>query len=165
MLDQVDRKILKLLQQDGRISNVDLASKVNLSSPAIHARVRRMEKEGIIKHYMAVLDQEKIGFELTCFISASIQLHQTKSLHAFREHVKKIPEVLECHKVTGEFDYLMKVVVQDRKALRDLIEKLTNIPTVSQLNTRLVVDEVKATAALPLDDDAELYLRNKQSKE
>jgi Lrp/AsnC family leucine-responsive transcriptional regulator len=142
---------LRELQRDGRISNVELARRINLSPPATHARVRRLEEEGAVRAYVALLDQERVGYEMTCFISVSLQLHQHEHLTAFHAAVDEIPEVLECYHVTGEFDYLLKVVIRSRQDLQRLIvHRLTPLPGVARIHTSLVLGEVKATTVLPL---------------
>ena len=152
VLDDLDTAILRELQIDGRISNVDLARRVNLSPPATHARVKRLEQEGYIRAYAVVLDREKAGFDLLCFIHISMQLHQIEQVERFREAIRLMPEVLECHHLTGEYDYLLKVVVRNRKDLeRFVVGQLTPMPGVARIHTSLVFTEVKATTALPLE--------------
>ena len=150
-LDEIDRDILQILQVDGRISNVDLAKRVNLSPPATHARVRRLEEQGYIRQYAALLDPAKIGYDMLCFVRVSLQLHQSQPVERFSEAIQKMPEVLECHHITGEYDYLLKVAVRNRKDLeRFAVERLTPISGVARINTSLVLSEVKSTTALPI---------------
>lgn len=152
MLDDVDKRLLRSLQADGRLSNVELARAVHLSPPATHARLRRLENEGCIRQYAAVLDREKTGFDLLCFIHVSLQMHQLEQVEKFREATRQMPEVLECHHITGEYDYLLKVALRNRKDLeRFLVDRLTPIPGVGRIHTSLVLTEVKATMALPLE--------------
>jgi Lrp/AsnC family transcriptional regulator, leucine-responsive regulatory protein len=152
MLDKVDKSLLRALQADGRLSNVELARKISLSPPATHARLRRLEKDGYIRQYTAVVDREKAGYDLLCFIHISLQMHQVTQVEKFREATRKMPEVLECHHITGEYDYLLKVVLRNRKDLeRFVVDKLTPIPGVARIHTSLVLVEVKATMALPLE--------------
>ena len=152
MLDKVDKSMLRALQADGRLSNVELARKISLSPPAAHARLRRLEKDGYIRQYTAVVDREKAGYDLLCFIHISLQMHQVTQVEKFREATRKMPEVLECHHITGEYDDLLKVVLRNRKDLeRFVVDKLTPIPGVARIHTSLVLVEVKATMALPLE--------------
>ena len=154
MLDTVDSAILRILQHDGRISNAELAKRISLSPPATHARVRRLSDAGYIAGYAAILDKEKLGYDLTCFVSVSLQLHRVEGLEEFRASVLNFPEVLECHHVTGDFDFLLKVVVRNRKDLeRFVLQELTPVPGVARINTSLVLSEVKSTTALPIIDD------------
>ncbi len=152
MPDNVDKAILHALQNDGRLSNVELARKVNLSPPATHARLRKLEKDGTIRQYTAVVDREKAGYDLLCFIHISLQMHQLEQVDKFRKLIRQMPEVLECHHITGEYDYLLKVALHNRKDLeRFVVDRLTPIPGVSRIHTSLVFTEVKSTTALPLE--------------
>jgi DNA-binding Lrp family transcriptional regulator len=151
-LDDTDRAILRELQADGRISNLDLARRIDLSPPATHARVRRLEAAGLIRGYAAVVDRELAGFDLLCFVSIGMQVHQYQHIERFRSLVREMPEVLECHHLTGEYDYLLKVALRDRRDLeRFAIEKLTPIPGVARIHTSLVLSEVKGSGPLPVD--------------
>lgn len=150
-LDDVDKAILEALQNDGRISNAELARRVNLSPPATHARVRRLEQRGYIDRYVTLLDREKAGFDMLCFVRVSLARHQPEEVDRFRAFVLKMPEVLECYHVTGDFDYMLKVVIHNRKDLeRFLVARLTSIPGVARVYTSLVLNEVKSTTVLPL---------------
>jgi len=152
MLDHVDKSLLRALQADGRLSNVELARKINLSPPATHSRLRRLEKDGYIRQYTAVVDREKAGYDLLCFIHISLQMHQVTQVEKFREATRKMPEVLECHHITGEYDYLLKVALRNRKDLESfVVGKITPIPGVARIHTSLVLVEVKSTMALPLE--------------
>ena len=152
MLDNVDKSLLRALQADGRLSNVELARKISLSPPATHTRLRRLEKDGYIRQYTAVVDREKAGYDLLCFLHISLQMHQVTQVEKFREATRKMPEVLECHHITGEYDYLLKVVLRNRKDLeRFVVDKITPIPGVARIHTSLVFTEVKSTMALPLE--------------
>ncbi len=151
-MDDFDLTILEKLQENGRISNAELSRQLNLSQPAIHNRIKRLERQGYIQKYVAVLDRELIGYDLLCFVHISIQLHQLQQIEAFRETIHQLPQVLECHHVTGEFDYLLKIVTRNRKDLeRFVIDKLTPIPGVARIQTSLVFREVKSTTAYPLE--------------
>ncbi|HEU5013444.1 MAG TPA: Lrp/AsnC family transcriptional regulator, partial [Roseiflexaceae bacterium] len=112
-LDDKDRAILNLLQREGRISNADLARRVGLSQPATFARVRRLEQDGYICGYAAQLNREKLGYGMMCYVHVSQQLHQRRELEKLREALLDMPEVLECVFVTGEFDFLLKVVLRN----------------------------------------------------
>ena len=150
-LDDLDKALLREVQADGRISNVELARRVNLSPPAVHARVRRLEEQGYIRQYVALLDREKAGYDMLCFISISLQLHQTEEVNRVRKLVQEMPEVLECHHVTGEYDYLLKVVIRNRQDLeRFVMKRLTPIPGLARIHTSLVLSEVKSSTILPM---------------
>jgi Lrp/AsnC family leucine-responsive transcriptional regulator len=150
-LDELDSLILTLLQVDGSLSNIDLARRINLSPPATHARVRRLEQAGYIQGRTVLVDRELVGFDLLCFIQVSMQVHQLEQVERFREAVRKMPEVLECHHITGEYDYLLKVVLHNRKDLeRFVVDKLTPTLGVGRIHTSLVLTEVKSTTQLPI---------------
>lgn len=156
LLDELDRAILRIVQQDGRISNLDLARQINLSPPATLARVRRLETAGFITGYAALLGRERLGYDMVCFISVTLQIHQLDQVERFRQMVQAIPQVLECHHVTGEYDYLLKVVVQNRKDLEHFVmEVLTPISGVARIHTSIVLNEVKHTTVLPVLDSAD----------
>jgi Lrp/AsnC family transcriptional regulator, leucine-responsive regulatory protein len=150
-LDDLDRAILRLLQTDGRTSNVELARRINLSPPATLARVKSLEERGYIRQYTALLEPEMLGFELLCFVHIGLQLHQPEQVNSVREAIRDIPQVLECHHVTGEYDYLLKVVARGRKDLEKFIlEQLTPIKGIARIHTSLVLTEVKSTTVLPV---------------
>lgn len=150
-LDTQDIAILRELQA-GSVSNVELSRRVNLSAPATHARVKRLEQEGFIRNYVALLDREKIGYDLLCFITVTLRMHKPDELADFIKTVNRLPEVLECFQVTGDYDYILKVAVRNRHDLqRFLMDGLTPLPAVERLHTRVVLTEVKQTTALPLE--------------
>ena len=141
-----------MLQGNGRISNADLARRINLSPPATHARLKRLEQQGYIHHYVALLDRAKMGYDMLCFVNISLQIHQPEQVARFRAAVHEMPEVLECHHVTGEFDYLLKIAVRNRQELeRFIMNRLTPVPGIARIYTSLVLTEVKGTTALPVE--------------
>ncbi len=150
-LDDVDRDIVRRLQADGRISNLDLSRAIGLSPAATHARVRRLEERGVITGYAARVDAELAGFDLLCLVSIGIGLHQQDAVARVRKALSELPEVLECHHLTGQFDYQIKVVLRDRRALeRFVVDKLTPLPGIARIQTSVVLSTVKDTPALPL---------------
>jgi DNA-binding Lrp family transcriptional regulator len=154
-LDDLDQATLRELQMDARISNLELSRRIDLSPPATHARVRRLEASGIIRGRVALLDRERAGFDLLVFVSISMQVHQYQQIERFRAQIVAMPEVLECHHLTGEYDYLLKVVLRNRRDLeRFVVEKLSPIPGIARIHSSLVLSEVKMTTALPIDQSA-----------
>ena len=150
-MDEVDISILEILQADARISNVELARRVNLSAPATLTRVRRLEEEGLIDAHVTLINRRAAGYDMLCFVSVSLQLHDIEQVTGFREAVGQIPEVLECHHVTGDYDYLLKIVAHNTQDLENfLLRKLTPIPGVARIHTSLVLNEVKSTTVIPL---------------
>jgi len=150
-LDETDLAILRELQADGRISNVELAQRINLSPPATHTRLKRLQERGTIRQYVALVNQEQLGYDMICFVNISLSLHQVEELESFRDVINEMPQVLECYHVTGEFDYLLKVAVRNRKDLqRFVVQELTPVHGVARIHTSLVLSEVKSTTALPI---------------
>jgi DNA-binding Lrp family transcriptional regulator len=151
MLDELDKRILDELQKDARISNAELARRVNLSPPATHARVKRLEEKGAVQRYVALLDRQMTGYDMLCFVRVSLQLHDLDQVTGFHEAIREIPEVLECHHVTGDYDYLLKVLAHNTEDLENfLVNRLTPIPGVAQIHTSLVLREVKNSTTIPL---------------
>jgi Lrp/AsnC family leucine-responsive transcriptional regulator len=151
IIDDLDREILALIQGDGRISNAELSRRLNLSPPATHARVRRLEREGFIEGYAGLLSRDKLGYDLLSFVLVSLSVHQYEHVYGFRERVLAMPEVLECYNITGEYDYLLKVVLRNREDLeRFVVGELTPLPGVARLQTSLVLSEVKSSIKLPI---------------
>ena len=151
-LDAIDRAILNELQQDGSLSKVELARRISLSPPAAHARIKRLEAQGYIRKYAALLDREKVGYDLLCMVGVTLRWHDTEHIQAVRDAIHQMPEVLECYFLTGEVDYLLKVVVRNRKELETfLTDKLTPIRGVGRVSTSVVLEEMKNTTVLKLD--------------
>lgn len=152
MLDVFNRRILRELQESGRLSNVDLAERVGLSPSPCLARVRQLEEAGIIKGYFGLVDPERIGPSLSVFIHITLERQSEKTLAVFEKTVSELPEVMECYLMTGDADYLLRVVVTDTVALKDFIlEKLTKTPGVANIRSSFSLKQVKFKTALPLD--------------
>ena len=150
-LDRIDRHILECLQTDGRISNVQLARKVNLTPTPCIERVRRLERHGYIRGYQAVLDPELVNASLLVFVEIDLSHTSPDAFRKFRDEARKLPEILECHLVSGNFDYLIKARVSDMKAYRELLgEKILSLPGVNGSRSYVVMEEVKETMNLPL---------------
>lgn len=150
-LDRVDRKILRELQTNGRITNTQLAKCINLSATPCAERVKRLEKQGHIQQYQARLDPKLLDLELLVFVEISLLRTSPDVFAEFREAVMKLPQLLECHLVSGNFDYLIKARVADMKAYRQLLgETLLTLPGVSDSRTYVVMEEVKETQVLPI---------------
>ena len=151
-LDELDREIVKTLQSDGRISNVELARRVRLSPPAVHARIRRLEEQGFIRCYRAIIEREHLGFDLLCFVQVGLHVHSPEQIEEIRTTIAEMPEVLECHHVTGEYDYLLKLVVRNRKELEQFImNRLAPVTGLARINTSLVLNEIKNTTEIPVE--------------
>lgn len=149
--DQLDLTILAELQADGRMSVADLARKIHLSAPAVHQRIKRLERAGIISGYVALVSREAAGYDLMCFIRVSIQPHTRELFECWQSTVLKLPHVLECYRTAGSHDLLLKVAARDHKDLESFIsEHLMSIPGIDRIDTSVVLNEVKHTTALPL---------------
>ncbi|MEM7118184.1 MAG: Lrp/AsnC family transcriptional regulator [Chloroflexota bacterium] len=143
-LDKIDRHILKILLQNGRLSNAKLAERINLSPAATHKRLRRLENLAYIDGYGAQINLAKLGYKLMCYVNISLQTHASEELKNFRDALRQMPEVLECSFVTGEFDYLAKVALRDQRHLEQFIlEKITAIRGVVRVTTSLIVADIK----------------------
>ncbi|MDM5227444.1 Lrp/AsnC family transcriptional regulator [Cytobacillus sp. NJ13] len=151
VLDHLDIKILDVLQKDARISNLELSKRVNLSAPAVHARIKRLEAEGYIQKHVAILSHEKLGFDLLCFVFMSTNMHQAEKLESLEKTLESMKEVLECHCLTGEYDYLLKVACKDRKGLEMFIRKLNELG-ITKIQTSLALREIKDSTVLPIQD-------------
>lgn len=152
VLDEVDRRLLALLQQDGRMPVSRLAEAVDLTAPPVHERLRRLEEAGILLGYAARLDARKLGYRLTVFVSVTLALHREGSVKKFRDAVQEVPEILECHHLTGSADFLLRVVCRDTAHYEDLVlHTLTRLPGVERLNSSVVLSTFKAESALPLE--------------
>ena len=150
-LDDIDAQLLRLLQADGRITNADLAKAVGLSPPSVLQRVRALEKAGVIRGYHAHLDPERLGFRLTAFVMISLSLHQEQPIERFRRSIAEIPEVQECWHLSGDFDFMLKVVVRDMRSYEALVrEKITKIKGLQKIQTSFVLSPTKQGALLPI---------------
>ena len=150
-LDDADRRILRVLQQDGRITNQDLAAACNMSASSCFERVRRLRERGVITGYTALIDPKFAERELLIFIEVRLDRPTSDIFDQFAERIRRSPEVLECHMVAGGFDYLVKVRMKDMAAYRIfLADTLIVMPGVRETRTYAVMEEVKDTSVLPL---------------
>lgn len=150
-MDQFDRKILSLLQADGRLTNGDLSERVNLSPSQCSRRRQRLEEEGYIRGYRAVLDRDRLGFSLVNVISVTLATHNRDNAQRFADLLARLPEVQEAHALTGEMDYILKVVTPDLRSLADFVnDVLLPHESVQHVKTAIVLQTLKETSALPL---------------
>ena len=150
-VDDFDRKILALLQADARLTNNDLSERVNLSPSQCSRRRQRLEEEGLIRGYRAVLDRDRLGFPLVNIISVTLATHNRDNARRFAELLARLPEVLEAHALTGEMDYFVKVVTPDLKSLAEFVnDVLLPHESVQHVKTSIVLQTLKETTALPL---------------
>jgi len=150
-LDDLDRRLLAHLQDDARITSVELARRLKLSAPGLQKRVRKLEQLGVIKGYATLVSRQAVGLDLLCFVQVLLAHHRPGSVERFPARIRKLPEVLECYYLTGEIDYLLKVVVATHDDLeRFLFDKLMKVDGVDRVRTSIVLKELKASTALPL---------------
>ncbi|MBK5934576.1 AsnC family transcriptional regulator [Rhodovulum imhoffii] len=150
-LDATDRRLLKVLQRQGRISNADLSERVNLSPSACHRRVQRLEKAGFIRDYVALLDPRKLGRPTTVFVEITLRGQADETLESFEKAVARIPDVLECHLMAGSADYLLKIVAEDSEDFARIHRQyLTRLPGVAQMQSSFALRTVFKTTALPV---------------
>ena len=149
-LDRIDLTILDVLQKEGRISNVELANRVNLSASPCLDRVKRLEKEGYVERYSALLNAKKLKFGMSAFIQVTLDRTTKDVFDLFREEVVKIREVVECHMVAGGFDYLLKLRFEDMDAYREILGVIVELPAVSQTHTYVVMEHVKKDRGIPI---------------
>ena len=150
-IDDTDRRILRVLQVDGRISNQDLALRCNLSPSACSDRVRRLREQGVISGYAAVLDPSKVDRALLIFVEVVLDRTTGDVFEAFAAAARRSPEVMECHMVAGGFDYLIKARVRDMAAYRRFLgEVLVEMPGVRETRTYAVLEEIKTSLSLPI---------------
>jgi Lrp/AsnC family transcriptional regulator, leucine-responsive regulatory protein len=148
-IDKIDRKILRILQQDGRISNLKLAESIGLSATAVLARTQRLQREGFIEGYAAQLNPAKLGLSMTVFVEVLLDRTTANVFDAFKAAVQVHDEIMECHLVAGGFDYLLKLRVADMAAYREFAGRvLWPLPGVRETRTYAVMEGVKETARL-----------------
>jgi Lrp/AsnC family transcriptional regulator, leucine-responsive regulatory protein len=152
-LDKTDRRLLRELQRNGRISNQELAERTNLSTAPCWRRLKKLEDSGVINRYVALLDSHKLGMQTMAFIHLSLLDHSDASIAAIDEFVEQSPEVMECYAITGSEDYLLRIVAEDMEALeRFMMQKLLKLKGVKSTNSSLVLRQKKYTTELPIGD-------------
>jgi DNA-binding Lrp family transcriptional regulator len=149
-LDETDLTILKALQDDGRMTNVDLAGRIGMSPPPALRRVRALEEAGIITGYRAQIDEKKLGFEVSFFAFVHLASQAGGDLEAFAAHVRANPAIRECWTLSGDMDFILKCVAPDMKAFQSFVAELTAHPNVRNVRTALMLDRVKDEGAAPL---------------
>lgn len=151
-LDRTDFQILKILQENGRITNLQLSSDIGLSPAPTLERVRKLENAGYIKSYHALVDEEKLGLGIKTFIQVQLDFHKNDSIQTFLQEIKSIPEITECHHVTGPCDFILKVYVKDIKAYEALImEKISKISVLKTFQTMMIMSTNKKEPIVPVE--------------
>lgn len=151
-LDKIDLQILKILQQNGRITNLQLSNEIGLSPAPTLERVRKLENAAYIKSYHALVDEELLGLGIKTFIQVQLDFHKNNTIQIFLDEVKEIKEITECHHVTGQCDFLLKVYVKDIKAYERLImDKISRISVVKTFQTMMIMSTSKKEPIVPLE--------------
>jgi len=152
ILDPIDRQLLAELQAEGRVTNVELASRVGLTAPPCLRRVRALEESGVIRGYHADLDGARLGFAITVFAMVSLKSQAEDALRGFEEHIRTLPEVRECHMLNGEIDFILKIVAKDLQSFQEfLTSSLTPAPNVASVKTSLTIRTAKQLPGVPLE--------------
>ncbi|MEP7303357.1 MAG: Lrp/AsnC family transcriptional regulator [Caldimonas sp.] len=151
-LDAIDRKILRALQTDGRATNVELAALVHLSAPQCYRRVRALEEGGVIRGYAAHVDAEALGLAVTAYVNVSIAGDQFGRVRDIEAQIRAYPQILECQSVSGDYDYLLKVVARDLKDLSNfLTDRLMQVPGIDDVRSMICLEEIKPPSPLPVE--------------
>ena len=152
-LDQIDQNILNILQDDGRIKNAELAKRINISPPPTAERVKKLEKNGYIKKYAALVDPVKVGVTCLTYVEVTLVRHGKDSVERFMNSIVKLDEVLECHHITGEADFLLKISTKDIPTYEQfIIQTLTTLPDVRNLKTLVVLSTLKQETKITLGE-------------
>jgi Lrp/AsnC family leucine-responsive transcriptional regulator len=150
-IDAIDKKILEIMQSDGRITNSKLASLIGISPPATLERVRNLEASGVISKYAALVDREKIGLGVMAIVSVSLVVHEQTSVDKIKERLLELDEVLECHMVSGEDDFVLKVVLESIHGYSDFaMQKLASIPGIQNFKSSFVLNTIKNSTCFPI---------------
>ena len=149
-MDEIDRKILRLLQIDNSLSVADIAKKVGLSASPCWKRISRLNSQGVIKRKIAVLDSEIMGLSVTAYVSIRTGEHSKEWLEQFSNRVTEMPEVMEFHRMAGDVDYMLKVVVPDIQAFDDFYKRLIGTNAINEVTSRFSMETIKETTALPI---------------
>lgn len=149
--DDLDKKLLALLQANSKQTNKELSNKLNLSVTAVYERIKKLEKEGVIDNYVALLKKEKVNKTFVVFCHIKLVQHTQEYVIRFEKEVANLQEVLECYHISGDYDYLLKVVVKDMESFREfMVSKLTTINHIGSTHSMFVISEVKHSTAIPI---------------
>ena len=147
--DAIDKKLLRLLQSNSKQTNKELSNQLNLSVTAVYERIRKLEKEGVISKYVALIQKEKANKSFVAFCHIKLVQHTQDYIIKFEKEVSNLAEVVECHHISGDYDYLLKVIVSDMEAFREfMVNKLTSINHIGSTHSMFVINEVKHTTAI-----------------
>ena len=151
ILDANDIRILKLLQENAQLTLKEISQNINLSMTPTHDRIKRLENEGVIEKYVTILNKKMLGNPMTVYCSISLDKQQKNHFEEFEESIKQFPEVIECSVISGNYDYLIKVIVKNMEAYNEFYQKkLSDLHSVAHISSSFVMSEVKNTTVLPL---------------
>ncbi|MES2059319.1 MAG: Lrp/AsnC family transcriptional regulator [Pseudomonadota bacterium] len=151
-MDVIDRQILEFLQEDGSLSVAELADRLGMTAPPCWRRVRRLKDAGILRSQVWTVDPASVGLDIVIYASVKLATHDAAATLAFREQIKLLPEILECYILLGSIDVLLKIVVSDIQYYEEFFyKKLSQLPGVREVNSSVVMSEIKKTTSLPLD--------------
>ena len=151
-LDPTDRRILGFLQEDAKLTNKEIATRLGMTTTPVYERIRRMEEDGYIQQYTVIVDREKLGYHLVAYCNVSLKEHAQQYLNKFEREVHHLREVQECYHVAGIYDYLLRVIVPDIQAYHDfIINKLAALENIGNVQSSFVMREIKWQAGLPLE--------------
>ncbi|ALR17860.1 Lrp/AsnC family transcriptional regulator [Vibrio natriegens] len=149
-MDKIDRQLLNLIQKDATLTTADLADQVGLSPSPCARRIKRLEQEGVVNGYRAILSRGKVGIAMTVFVEVSLNNHQASSIDEFEYSIVEMDEVISCHVVSGAYDYLLEVVSRDLEGYENFTRKLQRLENVKDIHTHLAIREVKGNGSLPV---------------
>lgn len=150
-LDATDLRILRLLQHQAKVTNKEIAAELGLTASPVYERIRRLERTGVIRRYVALIDREQLGLRLLVFCNVSIKEHARPYILQFEREIQTLPEVLECFHTAGGFDYLLKIVVPDMNAYQQfLVQKLAALENIGRVQSSFVMDEIKHNTQIPI---------------
>lgn len=150
-LDAIDKKLIQLLQRNSKQTNKQLSLALNLSVTAVYERIKKLEKEGVISRYVALIQKEKVDKTFVAFCHIKLVQHTQEHISKFEKEVANLVEVMECYHISGDYDYLLKVIVKDMEAFREfMVKKLTSIHHIGSTHSMFVINEVKHTTALTI---------------
>lgn len=151
-MDNYDRSILRYLQEDGRMSNLHLAEQIHLSAPQTLRRVRTLEEKKVIRGYVAQVAPEAVGFGVMAFVNLSLDREQFRNVREVERQLMAFPDIIECHTISGDFDYILKVVAKDLKSLSQfLTDTLMQVSGVASLRSMICMEEIKPVSGLPIN--------------
>lgn len=151
-IDKIDRKIIQLLQHDGKMKIKEIANALKMTNTPIFDRIKRLEKNGVIAGYSTIVDKDKLGFQLVAFCEVSLESHQKEFLRQFVQDIKNLPEVVECYHMAGTIDYMLKIFVQDMTHYQTFIaDKLAALPNIGRVRSSFVMTEIKNHHVLPVN--------------